>query len=60
MDLSRETLQAIIADYDGIPLSDAELDLVRPELESYVEALQQLQNLDLSAILSARLLRPAE
>ena len=60
MDLSRETLKAIIADYDGIPLTDAELEQVRPELERYAEAVKELDALDLSAILSARLLHASE
>ena len=60
MDLSRETLKAIIADYDGIALTDAELALVQPELDRYAEALKELDDLDLSATLSARLLRASE
>jgi hypothetical protein len=60
MDLSNETLQAMIAAYDGIPLSEAELELVRPELETYVAAAEQLRELDLSALFSGRLLRVAE
>jgi hypothetical protein len=60
MKLTPETLKAMIADYDGISLSDAELDLVRPELEAYVAAVQQLEELDLSALFSGRLLRVAE
>lgn len=60
MKLSLETLQAMIKDYDGIPLSDDELKLVWPELESYVAAAEQLNELDLSAVFSGRLLRVAE
>jgi hypothetical protein len=60
MDLSNETLQAMIAAYDGIPLSEAELELVRPELANYVAAAEQLRELDLSAVFSGRLLRVAE
>ena len=60
MELSRETLKAIIADYDGVPLTDAELDLVQPELDRYAEALKELDDLDLSTILSARLLHASE
>lgn len=60
MDLSNETLKAMIAAYGGIPLSDAELELVRPELENYVAAAEQLRALDLSAVFSGRLLRVAE
>lgn len=60
MDLSNETLKAMIAAYGGIPLSDAELELVRPELENYVAAAEQVRALDLSAVFSGRLLRVAE
>lgn len=60
MDLTNETLQAIIAAYGGIPLSDSELELIRPELENYVAAAEQLRELDLSAVFSGRLLRAAE
>ena len=34
MKLSPETLKAMIRDHDGIALSDAELELVRPELDA--------------------------
>jgi hypothetical protein len=60
MAISNETLQAIIRDYHGIPLSEAELELIRPELDNYLEAIQQLQALDLSNVLSSRLLRVDE
>ena len=60
MKLEPETLKAMIEDYDGIPLSDAELELVWPELEAYVAAVEQLEELDLSALFSGRLLRVAE
>lgn len=60
MKLSPETLKAMIQDYDGVALSDEELELVRPELESYVAAAEQLEELDLSALFSGRLLHVAE
>jgi hypothetical protein len=60
MNLSPETLRAMIKDYDGIPLSDEELKLVWPELENYVAAVEQLDELDLSTVFSGRLLRVAE
>jgi hypothetical protein len=50
----------MIKDYDGIPLSDEELKLVWPELENYVAVVEQLDELDLSALFSGRLLRVAE
>ena len=60
MTISHETLQAMIRDYQGFPLSDDELDLIRPELESYLQAIEKLQELDLSAVFSSRLLRVQE
>ena len=60
MPLSNETLKRIIAEYGGFELSDAELELVRPELDSYLTELQNLRDLDLSDVMSSRLLRAAE
>ena len=60
MPLSNETLKRIIAEYGGFELSDAELELVRPELDSYLAELQNLRDLDLSDVMSSRLLRAAE
>ncbi len=60
MAISNETLRRMIADFGGFELSDAELDLVRPELESYLTEVQNLRGLDLSSVMSSRLLRAAE
>jgi hypothetical protein len=60
MALSIETLKAMIRDLRGFHLSDEELELVRPELESYLAELEQLRELDLSHVMSARLLRAQE
>jgi hypothetical protein len=60
MALSRETLQAMIREYQGFPLSDEELARLQPELENYLQAVQQLRELDLSAVFSSRLLRVQE
>lgn len=60
MALSLETLKAMVRDYQGVPLSDAELELIRPELDAYLAALDALRDLDLSQVLSARLLRVQE
>ena len=57
MSVSDETLQAIIREYNGFELSAAELELVRPEIDYYMEQLATLDDLDLSATLSGRLLR---
>ena len=60
MDVSDETLKAMIRDYHGFDLSDEEIALVRPEMEFYVEELKKLEELDLSDVLSGRLLRVDE
>ena len=60
MALSTETLKAMMRDYHGVPLSDEELERIRPELDDYLAAIEQLRELDLSNVLSARLLRADE
>jgi hypothetical protein len=60
MAISNATLQAMIRDYHGFALSDEELELVRPELDSYLREVENLRQLDLSNVLSARLLRAQE
>ncbi len=57
MSISNETLKAMIRDFNGFELSDEELDLVRPELEYYLEELNKLEELDLSDVFSSRLLK---
>ena len=60
MALPHETLKVMIRDYQGFPLSDDELELIRPELDNYLQAIETLQELDLSAVFSSRLLRVQE
>ena len=60
MSISDETLNRIIAEYGGFELSAEELELVKPELENYLTELQNLRDLDLSDVMSSRLLRAAE
>ena len=55
-----ETLKAMIRDFHGIPISDEELDLIRPELDNYEAEMEKLRELDLSNVMSARLLRAQE
>jgi hypothetical protein len=50
----------VIHDYHGFPLSDEELERIRPELESYLAEAEQLRELDLANVLSARLLHADE
>jgi hypothetical protein len=60
MPLSLATLKAMIQEYHGFPLSDEELERIRPELESYLAEAERLRELDLANVLSARLLRADE
>jgi hypothetical protein len=60
MAVSKETLKAIIRDYHGFDLSDEEMELLRPELENYMAAVEKLRELDLSNTMSSRLLRVKE
>jgi hypothetical protein len=60
MALSTETLKAMMRDYQGFHLSDEELERIRPELDDYLAAIEVLRELDLSNVLSARLLRAHE
>ncbi len=60
MPVSKDTLKAIVEEYGGVPLSDEELDLVAPEVESYLQEIAQLRDLDLSSVMSGRLMRVQE
>ena len=58
--ISNETLKAMIRDYGGLELSDEELDLVRPEIESYMESMAGIEELNLGDMMSSRLLHVQE
>ena len=60
MPISAETLKLMIRDFHGFDLSDAEIELIRPELESYLAEVERLRDLDLSAVMSSRLLKADE
>ena len=60
MAVSDETLKAMIRDYGGFDLTDEEIELIRPELEFYLDEVGKLGELDLSDVLSGRLLRVDE
>ena len=60
MAISQETLRAMIRDYGGFELSDEELGLVLPEIEIYLREVEVLRELDLSKVMSSRLLRAQE
>ena len=60
MPITRETLKAIIRDYGGFELDDGELELIRPELVNYIAEMEKLRDVDLSDVMSSRLLRVRE
>jgi hypothetical protein len=60
MEISRDTLKSMLRDYGGFPLSDAELDLIQPELDNYMAEVDKLRALNLSDVMSSRLLRAQE
>ena len=60
MTIPNETLQAMIRAYHGFDLTDDELELVRPELENYLQEVEKLRELDLASVMSGRLLRAQE
>jgi hypothetical protein len=60
MAIPKTTLKAMIRAYHGFELTDAELDLIAPELESYMAEVENLQGLDLSGVMSGRLLKAEE
>ena len=57
MAVPKETLKAIIRDYGGFELSDEEFDIVRPEIESYFAEVKKMEELNLSDVISSRLIR---
>ena len=60
MPIEKETLKAMIRDYHGFEMSDAELALIRPELDAYISEVEKLRGLALSGIMSGRLLSADE
>ena len=60
MSVSRETLRAIVREYQGFEVDDDALDEILIELEGYFSEREKLRELDLSDMRSARLLRAKE
>ncbi len=60
MPVSKDTLRAMIRDFHGFELSDSELDLIEPELNNYLDEVEKLRELDLSNVMSGRLLKVDE
>ena len=60
MAVQKETLARMIRDFHGFDLSDAEMELVGLELDSYLAEVEKLRDLDLSGVTSGRLLKVDE
>ncbi len=60
MAIEKETLKAMIRDFHGFDISDEELELVQPALDNYLAQVEKLRELDLSGVMSSRLLRANE
>lgn len=57
MNISPDTLRAILREYDGIPMSDAELEKVAPAVSAFVAEFSRLAELDLATAFSALQMR---
>ena len=60
MAITKETLQAMIREFHGIELSDEELEIIAPALDSYLTEVENLWELDLSKVMSGRILSAQE
>ena len=60
MAITKDTLKAMIREFHGMDLSDEELEIVAPALDSYLAEVENLRELDLSGIMSGRILRAQE
>ena len=60
MAITKETLQAMIREFHGMELSDEELAIIAPALDSYLTEVENLRELDLSDVMSGRILSAQE
>ncbi|HAJ00031.1 MAG: hypothetical protein VYE19_00560 [Chloroflexota bacterium] len=60
MPIEKETMKAMIRDFHGFEISDEELDLVAPALNGYLADVEMLRDLDLSDVMSGRLIHADE
>mgnify|MGYP001126154117 CR=1 FL=1 len=60
MAITKETLQAMVREFHGIELSDEELEMIAPALDSYLTEVENLRELDLSNVMSGRILSAQE
>ena len=60
MAVTKETLRSMLSELGGLEMSDEELDQALPTVQAYVDRLAKVKDLDLSKVMSARLLRAKE
>ncbi len=60
MAITKDTLKAMIREFHGMELSDEELEIVAPALDSYLAEVENLRELDLSDVMSGRILSAQE
>ena len=60
MAISKDTVKAIIRDYNGLTLSESELKQVMVILEVFGDEVEKIRNLDLSNVVPACLPRADE
>ena len=60
MPIEKETMKAMIRDFHGFEISDEELDLVAPALNGYLADVEMLRDLNLSDVMSGRLIHADE
>ena len=60
MSITKNTLKAMVREFHGIELTDEELDIVAPALDSYLAEVEALRELDLSDVMSGRIIRARE
>ena len=60
MPIEKETMKAMIRDFHGFEISDEELDMVAPALNGYLSDVEMLRGLDLSDVMSGRLIHADE
>ncbi len=57
MDIRRETIRAMIKDYDSFDLTEEELDIVEAGLKAYADAVAMMGDLELGDVVSARVIQ---
>ncbi len=60
MAITKDTLKAMIREFHGMELSDEELEIIAPALDDYLAEVENLRELDLSDVMSGRILHAQE